>query len=189
MTTDHHPAQKDAPLIQCDARAVLINGQLIVPLPPDASAALPSRGQVAVSGTVDGQAFRTVVEPDGRRGHWIKVDDAWAATKKFAAGDEVALALSPSASWPEPDVPDDLRAALDDASDVIALWESVTPMARWEWVRWIRATKNPATRAKRVEVGISKMRSGKRRPCCFDLAACTEPELARSGKLMAPDAS
>jgi hypothetical protein len=56
-------------------------------------------------------------------------------------------------------------------------------MARWEWVRWIKATKNPQTRQRRVEVGISKLRSGKRRPCCFDLASCTDPDLSKNGIL------
>jgi hypothetical protein len=27
------------------------------------------------------------------------------------------------------------------------------------------------------------MENGERRPCCFNLASCTDPELARSGKL------
>ena len=56
-------------------------------------------------------------------------------------------------------------------------------MARWEWVRWVGATRNPDTRARRVEVSIDKLRGGKRRPCCFDLSSCTDPELARSGRL------
>ena len=61
---------------------------------------------------------------------------------------------------------------------------SITPMARWEWVRWVNATKNPDTRKRRVEVSISKMSHGKRRPCCFDLASCTDPELSKNGKLV-----
>ncbi|MEQ9324370.1 MAG: YdeI/OmpD-associated family protein [Polyangiaceae bacterium] len=63
------------------------------------------------------------------------------------------------------------------------LWEAITPMARWEWVRWVSATKNEKTRARRVEVSVSKLSDGKRRPCCFNLASCTDPELAKSGKL------
>ncbi|WP_262426564.1 hypothetical protein [Brachybacterium sp. Z12] len=51
-----------------------------------------------------------------------------------------------------------------------------------------RRDSQPDTRARRVEVSIDKLRGGKRRPCCFDLSSCTDPELARSGKLMAPDA-
>ena len=57
-------------------------------------------------------------------------------------------------------------------------------MARWEWVRWVGATKNPDTRAKRVDVSISKLRAGSRRPCCFDLSSCTDPELSKNGKLL-----
>ena len=49
-----------------------------------------------------------------------------------------------------------------------------------------RATRNPATRQRRVEVSISKMDRGKRRPCCFDLTSCPDPDLARSGKLREP---
>lgn len=49
--------------------------------------------------------------------------------------------------------------------------------------RWIGATKNPDTRQRRVEVAISKLHDGKRRPCCFDLSSFTDPDVAKSGKL------
>jgi len=81
----------------------------------------------------------------------------------------------------EPHAGLDLKA---DASDIFDLWNDITPMARWEWVRWINATKNADTRKRRINVGISKLRSGKRRPCCFDLAACTEPDLSKNGTLI-----
>ena len=82
-------------------------------------------------------------------------------------------------------MPRDLAAALAAAPGTIRdLWREITPMARWEWVRWVNATQNPDTRQRRVEVTISKMESGKRRPCCFNLAACTDPNLSRSGKLI-----
>jgi hypothetical protein len=84
--------------------------------------------------------------------------------------------------WPEPGRPEDFQAALDDAADISELRESITLMARWEWVRWINAAKNLQIRERRVEVGISKLRSG-RRQCCFDLAACTDPDLSKNGML------
>jgi uncharacterized protein YdeI (YjbR/CyaY-like superfamily) len=98
-------------------------------------------------------------------------------------GDTVAVEVEPSKDWPEPNIPEDFGAALADAADISESWKSITPMARWEWVRWINATKNPQTRERRVEVCISKLRSGKRRPCCFDLASCTDPELSKNGML------
>lgn len=173
--------------ISCEATVAAVNGVLVVVLTKDASAALPSRGQVAVTGTIQGRELETVVEPDGRRGHWIRVDAQAPWGRGLGAGDVVSLNLAPSAEWPDPELPADLQKALDGAPDVADLWTSITPMARWEWVRWVRATKNPATRARRVEVSVSKMRSGKRRPCCFDLSACTDPDVARSGKLVTED--
>jgi uncharacterized protein YdeI (YjbR/CyaY-like superfamily) len=96
----------------------------------------------------------------------------------------VALEIEPSKDWPEPTMPKDFQTALGDAPDLAEVWRDITPMARWEWVRWINATKNPETRNRRVQVSISKLRSGKRRPCCFDLATCTDPELSKNGRLV-----
>lgn len=178
-------AAKTVGAIRFTAAAERLGDRTILRLPAAASAELPSRGQVATSGTVDGHAFTTVVEPDGMRGHWLDLDGTPGADAEV--GEPVAVSLTPSAEWPEPQVPEDLGAALSDASDVADVWSDITPMARWEWVRWVGATKNPATRAKRVDVTISKMRSGKRRPCCFDLSSCTDPELSKSGKLIAAE--
>jgi hypothetical protein len=176
----------DDVLARFEAPVESIDDHLIVRLPADASAALPSRGQVAVEGTIDGQRFDAVIEPDGRRGHWIELGRV-NPRGDWTSGQDLAIALQPVSAWPEPEVPGDLQTALDAAPDVGDLWSSITPMARWEWVRWVGATRSEATRAKRVDVSISKLRSGKRRPCCFDLSSCTVAELARSGKLMDPD--
>lgn len=163
-----------------------IDERLIVRLPQDASAALPSRGQVAVDALVDGHAWATVVEPDGRRGHWLAVDDRLREAVAIEEGDRVDVELAPTRTWPEPELPEDLDAALTAADDLAQHWAGLTPMARWEWVRWVSATKNPQTRHKRVGVTIDKLRKGSRRPCCFDTAACTDPELSRNGRLVEP---
>lgn len=160
-----------------------VGDRLIVPLPEDASGALPSRGQVAVEAELNGHALVTVLEPDGRKGHWVAVDDL-RDTLSLEDGAAVTGTLNPTKDWPEPELPEDLAAALDGAPDIEDAWADITPMARWEWVRWVRATRNPQTRERRVEVTISKLRDGKRRPCCFDLSSCTDPELSKSGKLI-----
>jgi len=99
--------------IRCTATPSVIDRWMIVRLPANASAKLPSRGQVAVRGPMNDAEF-------------------------------------------------------------------------WEWVRWVNATRNPDTRERRVEVTISKMEHGKRRPCCFDLSACTDADLSRNGRLLEP---
>jgi Bacteriocin-protection, YdeI or OmpD-Associated/Domain of unknown function (DUF1905) len=176
-----------ASTIRFAARLSTIDSATILRLPENASRELPSRGQVAVRGTINGYEFETVVEPDGSFGHWIRVDRQLQQAAGVSAGDTAALDIEPLTAWPEPTVPPDLQAALAAAPRKIQeMWTDITPMARWEWVRWVNATNNPDTRRRRVEVTISKMHSGKRRPCCFNLAACTDPNLSRSGKLRDP---
>jgi hypothetical protein len=173
--------------IRFESELSTIDDTSIVRLPESASEQLPSRGQVAVHATVNGHPFETVVEPDGRRGHWVRVDRALQQAVGIGPGNSAKLTLEVAPDWPEPDVPEDLDVALAAAPARIRdVWEGITPMARWEWVRWVRATRNPETRQRRVEVSISKMDHGKRRPCCFDLSSCTDPDLARSGKLREP---
>jgi hypothetical protein len=139
---------------------------------------------VAVRGAINGHEFQTVVEPDGRGGHWVRVDQALRRATGLDVGDAAKLTIEVTRNWPEPEVPQDLATALANApAQVQHIWEDITPMARWEWVRWVKATKGAVTRQRRVDVSISKMNSGKRRPCCFDLSACTDPDLSKNGKL------
>ncbi|HVC21963.1 MAG TPA: YdeI/OmpD-associated family protein [Candidatus Dormibacteraeota bacterium] len=178
------------PTIRFDAPLCTIDKWTILHLPESASRQLQSRGQVAVQGTINDHRFQTVLEPDGSFGHWMKIDANLQRAVGLSAGDTATLVVAPVAQWPEPEVPHDLGTALVAAPQKIQdLWREITPMSRWEWVRWINATANPDTRRRRVEVSISKMKSGKRRPCCFNLAACTDPNLSRSGRLIDPGAA
>jgi hypothetical protein len=174
----------DVPAIRFDASLYPIAKWTLLRLPQEASQKLPSRGQVAIHGTINGHGFRTVLEPDGNAGHWMKVDQELQHAAGITAGDTATLEIHATKAWPEPSLPKDLETALSAAPQKIQdIWKDITPMARWEWVRWVNATRNPDTRKRRVEVSISKMNSGKRRPCCFDLAACTDPNLSRNGRL------
>jgi hypothetical protein len=171
--------------IRFDARLFAIEKSTILQLPERASKELPSRGQVAVHGKINGHEFQTVLEPDGDRGHWMRIDEELQQAAGIRSGDSATLDIEVTNEWPEPNMPQDLATALAAAPQKIdELWRDITPMARWEWVRWVNATNNPDTRRRRVEVTISKMDRGNRRPCCFDLAACTDPQLARNGRLI-----
>jgi hypothetical protein len=177
--------RRGAPTIRFDATLTTIGNSTIARLPETASEKLPSRGQAAVHGTINGHPFQTVLEPDGSSGHWMRVDGTLQESAGIRAGDTAIVEIESTKDWPEPDVPQDLEDALAAAPQAIQdLWQAITPMARWEWVRWVNATNNPDTRKRRVEVSISKMSSGKRRPCCFNLAACTDPNLSKNGRLL-----
>ena len=174
--------------IRFEATLSTIETSTVLRLPDVASTRLPSRGQVAVHGTIDGVKFQTVLEPDGNAGHWMRVAYTLQQEAGISPGDSATLKIQVTKEWPEPIVPQDLAGALASATQAIQeLWNEITPMARWEWVRWVNATNNADTRQRRVDVSISKMRGGKRRPCCFNLSACTDPDLSKSGKLIEPE--
>jgi hypothetical protein len=137
-------------------------------LPKDASAQLPSRGMTTVEGTINGCPFRATLEPDGQKGHWLRVNRKLREAAGAAVGDVVTLKLAPSAEEPEPRVPADLRKALAAAPAARALWSDITLIARRDWIQWLTSARQPETRARRVQKACSMLAAGKRRICCFD---------------------
>src|SRR3954468_23063011 len=81
-------------------------------LPKDASAKLPSRGMTAIEGTINGFAFQAMLEPDGQRSHWLKVDRKLGKSAGAEAGDIITLEIAPAGKETEPEVPPELKKAL-----------------------------------------------------------------------------
>jgi hypothetical protein len=155
-------------------------------LPESESAKLLSRGMALVEGTINGFHSKIVLEPDGKGSHWFRVNAGLREAAGIDADDVVMVAVEPSKDWPEPEVPADLNQALASDPQANVLWLQITPMARWDWIRWIRATNNQETRSRRIEVALSKLKAGERRPCCFNRNICTEPEVSKNGVLIDP---
>lgn len=65
------------------------------------------------------------------------------------------------------DVPEDLKKALVSDSKALALWESLTPLARNEWICWTVTVVKTETRAEHVKRVCSELKEGMRRPCCW----------------------
>ena len=148
-------------------------------LPKSASAKLPSRGMTAIDGTINDFAFQAMLEPDGQKSHWLKVDRKLSQAARAEAGDVVALEIAPAAEEPEPEVPAELRKALAAAAPKARdLWEDITPIARRDWIHWITSAKQPETRARRIKNACSMLASGKRRPCCFDRSGFYDKSLS-----------
>jgi len=138
-------------------------------LPKNASAKLPSRGTTAIEGTINGVPFQAVLEPDGQKSHWLKVERKLREAAGADAGDVVILEIAPAREEPEATVPADLRKALATAApNARNLWSDITPNARRDWIHWITSAKQEETRARRIKKACSMLAAGKRRVCCFD---------------------
>lgn len=173
-------------IIRFETTPLQIGDWTILRLPEKASVQLPSRGMTLVEGTINGFRSKFVLEPDGKGGHWFRIDASLREAAGIVAGSTIKLVVESSKEWPEPEVPADLKKALASDRQANALWVEITPMARWDWLRWIRSTHNPETRRHRIEVALSKLRSGERRPCCFNRNVCTEPAVSKNGVLIEP---
>lgn len=164
----------------------------ILHLPEDASAKLPSRGMLMISGTLNDIPFKTLLEPDGKYGkdlkpsHWFSPDKKLLSEAHAKVGDTVKVSLEPTKEWVEPEVPEDLEKAFKTHPKEYALWKDITPMARWDWIRWIRAVKTAETRQKHIEVAMDKLHKGMRRPCCFNRNMCSVPEISKNWALLDP---
>lgn len=140
------------PLLQCKAQLSALGFWAILRLPQSVSSKLPSRGMVLVEGTMNDIPFTAVLDPDGKGSHWFAVDKSLLKATKAHTRDSVSITLEPSDLWPEPTVPHDLQKALTADPHPHEVWNDITPMARWDWIRWIGSTKQLETRNKRIEV-------------------------------------
>jgi uncharacterized protein YdeI (YjbR/CyaY-like superfamily) len=64
-------------------------------------------------------------------------------------------------------MPADWQKALIAMPAARAVWEDITPLARNEWICWVTSGKLAETRGIRIKKGISKLKGGMRRPCCW----------------------
>ncbi|HYC83191.1 MAG TPA: YdeI/OmpD-associated family protein [Candidatus Paceibacterota bacterium] len=65
------------------------------------------------------------------------------------------------------ELPPDLKKALAADKAALAVWESLTPLARNEWICWTISVKKLETRTEHIERMIGQLKEGKRRPCCW----------------------
>lgn len=121
-----------------------------------------------MEGTVNGHAFRAMLEPDGQLSHWLRLDRELLESSGAEVGDTVEFEITPVKREPEPELPADLQLALEAAPQARAVWEDTTTIARVDWIHWIVSAKQARTRAKRINDACDMLASGKRRVCCFD---------------------
>jgi len=137
-------------------------------LPPAASRKLPTRAMTTVEGAFGGQPFKATLEPDGQGSHWLKVPRALREAAGTEVGEMVMLEIAPAAEDLEARVPADLRNALAANPEAKAQWDSLTPIARRDWIQWLDSARQAATRERRIASTTDMLVCGKRRVCCFD---------------------
>jgi uncharacterized protein YdeI (YjbR/CyaY-like superfamily) len=65
------------------------------------------------------------------------------------------------------DVPDDLEEVLTSNIALLSKWNSLTALARNEWICWVTIVKTTETRKEHIERLAAEIMEGKKRPCCW----------------------
>ncbi len=61
----------------------------------------------------------------------------------------------------------DIAKALSADPKALTAWETLTPLARNEWICWVTFVKKDDTRREHLDRLIVELKQGKRRPCCW----------------------
>ena len=64
-------------------------------------------------------------------------------------------------------IPKDLKDTLAKNPKVLGIWESLTPLARNEWICYVTIVKKLETRQGHINRLQEDLLKGKRRPCCW----------------------
>lgn len=64
-------------------------------------------------------------------------------------------------------IPKDLTQALSSHTKISTAWNSLTSLARNEWICWVTSVKKEETRIKHIKRIQEDLTRGKRRPCCW----------------------
>lgn len=74
----------------------------------------------------------------------------------------------------------DLQAAVRSNSEVLRLWENLTPLGRNEFICWVDDAKQTKTRQRRIERTCEELLEGRKRPCCW--AGCVHRTDKKPGR-------
>lgn len=61
----------------------------------------------------------------------------------------------------------DIRNLLKSNDQLIEKWNSLTPLARNEWICWVTIVKQEKTRQNHLKRMKGDLLAGKKRPCCW----------------------
>lgn len=139
-----------------------------VVLPKTVSAKLPRRGRTTVDGTINGEPFTVLLEPDGKKSHWLKIDENLLKQSGVRYGDVAEFHVISAAEELDPEVPADLLAALSSSPEAKNTWNQTTTISRIDWIHWITSAKQAKTRIKRINDACDMLAAGNKKVCCFD---------------------
>ena len=131
-------------------------------VPAAITAALGTRAQLRVRGTLNGCAFNSSMAPMGSGQHALLVHKATRETLGLLPGDVVHIAFARDTTERVVDIPHDLAAALAGTPAAEATFAALAYTHRKEYAAWVAEAKRPETRARRVAKAVEILLAGQK---------------------------
>jgi hypothetical protein len=130
-----------------------------VPIPFDPNEAWGEKDRHYVKGTIGDCRIRGLlrIEDDG---YALPLGPAWLRDNPLPTSGTIDVVLEPDGPQSEV-LATDIALALDASPEARALFQSVAPFYRKNFLRWIDQAKRPATRAGRIAEMVKMLEAGK----------------------------
>lgn len=115
-------------------------------------------GRIEVRGTLAGVPFRGAMSR-GEGVHRMPVRRALLEQAGVSRGDVVDVTVELDRESDRVEVPEELRAILDDDAELAALFDEMPPSHRRAWAGYVAEAKRPETRARRARKAPDGIRS------------------------------
>ena len=134
-----------------------------LPIPFDAYQIFGSKARIPVTGTINKFPFRNSLMPEGDGTHSMMVSKELQLGANARAGDLVSITLERDTAERNILPPRELEAALVENKPAASVFDKLTYSQKKEYVDWILAAKQAATKASRVTKVVEMLAAGKKR--------------------------
>jgi hypothetical protein len=137
------------------ARIYKVGINRCVDVPKDFVSATEKRGYIPVSGSADGISFRSTLLPGLNQMYRLFLHSRIWKNVGLDAGDVIEITLERDQESRDVALPE--AASLAGHRGALAALQNVTPGLRREFIKWVVAAKHPATRERRIRIGIPRL--------------------------------
>jgi hypothetical protein len=129
-------------------------------IPAEAMSTFGKKGQVKVSGSINGHPFRGSAMPHGDGTHYLVINRTIREAVGVSQGDSVQVTMHADLEARQVTVPEDLAAALQQNPASKAIFEKLSYSHQKQYVEWIESARQAATRQDRISKTITMLPEG-----------------------------
>lgn len=130
-------------------------------IPVEISQELGARGQIKVTGSINGHPYRSSARPHGDGSHYMVVNKTIRDAIQATQGNVVRVIMKKDTATRMVEVPADFVEALSANQQLRVTFESLSYSRKKEFVVWIESAKKAETRSSRIAKSLEMLLIGR----------------------------